>query len=327
MSEKNELKTIQEGTFSYDFKPAELTINNYEDIQGTVKEIAKHYKNTVFEEDDLDGIRQAHQELNSFRKGLEEGRKNVKREYNKPLKDFERDVKSLVALIDEALDPIKEQRDEILDAQEEARREALNDYLERQIKDTNVRMDDLEIEDSWTNKGNWTKKLNPRKKLKEEIERHLDEIKEEYKRKIAERNTLEAFLDEKDMDHEGWISQLEYRDALEIIQEIQRTEAKKKEAEKERAEQEAEQAKRNNEQNEANDELRYDKTGGADLSGKTGEVVEQIFDEEFDEPEMITKEISVTGTQEQLEQLNEYMNNNNIVFEPIIEETTDDLPW
>jgi len=317
MSEKNELKTLQEGTFSYDFKPAELSINNYEDIQGTVKEIAKHYKNTVFEEDDLDGIRQAHQELNSFRKGLEEGRKNVKREYNKPLKDFEGNVKSLVALIDEALGPIKEQRDEILDAQEEARREALNDYLERQIKDTNVRMDDLEIEDSWTNKGNWTKKLNPRKKLKEEIQQHIETIKEEYKKKIAERNTLEVYLDTEGMDHEGWTSQLEYRDALDIIQEIQRVKAKKKEeqAEKERIGQ----AEKESEQRTA-DETPKD-------SEPNDEVVEQAVVEAFEEPGMVTKEIAVTGTQEQLDQLNEYMSNNNIVFEPIVEQTADDLPW
>lgn len=326
MAKNNEVITVDEGTFSYNFKPAELTINNYDEIKKTITSVAKQYKNRVYQDDDLETLTEDHRMLNSLRNGLEEGRINVKKVIMEPYESFEKDVKGLVELIDEPLNDIKAGRDEILEAQKEVRHEALIDYIERQLKDSNVRIEDLEIQDSWKNKGNWTEKLNPRKKLTDEIKRHIEVVEEQHKNKIAQREVLEKFLEGKGMETEGWIEQLEYREATEIMDSIQKAEEKRKQEEQEK--ERIEQAEREADE-QAEHELTYDETN-EQFNDETEEVTQETFKKTFDEK--ITERIEVTGTQEQLNDLNNYMVANGITVAPItdvfdFEETLDDLPF
>lgn len=313
---KNELMTMQEGTFSYDFKPATIEIKDYDNLVKTAEMVAGHYDSLVFKNSTLSEINESHRELNSFINGLNESRLNVKRQYNEPLKEFEEKIKGLTNTLNKPLQDIKDARDEILEAQEEARNEALIDYLERQLKDSNVRIEDLTIENSWTNKGNWTEKLNPRKTLVDEIKRHIESAQEELRKKIADRKILETFLDDKGIEHEGWVTQLEYRESLDIIRDIKRAEENRKQKEQ----QEKEVAERR-------------------LQKKTTEVeqvmetpVNEIVEREFEEaaPQLITERIEVTGTVEQLNLLNQFLVTNRIKVQPVVDEvneTTDDLPF
>lgn len=317
---KNELMTMQESTFSYNFKPAEIEFNDYENLLSVAKEMAKYYENLVLKNATLTDINERHLELNNQIKALEEGRLNVKRKYNEPLNEFEKKVKTIVNTLKEPLQDIKDARDEILEAEEESRREALFDYLNRQLEDSNVRIEDLIIESSWTNKGNWTEKLNPRKKLTDEIEQHIELINEEYKRKIADREILETFLNEKGMEHEGWTSQLENRDALEIIQHIQKVEKEKKQREQE----ENEIAERK-----AQVEVETVEQPVQEVT-ENDEGIAQLFKEaKKPEPEIVTETIKVTGTVEQLKELSEYLTANRISYKPVVEfkYSKDDLPF
>lgn len=327
---KNELMTIEQGTFKYNFKPAVIDINDYDKLVETAEMVAKHYDSLVLTNADLSEINETHRELNSFIKGLDEDRLKVKREYNEPLKEFEDKIKHVTGLLNKPLQDIKVARDEILTKQEETRREALIDYLERQLKDSKVRIEDIEIPNQWTNKGNWTEKFNPRKKLTDEIKREIERLEEENKRKLAERETLETFLDSKDMAHDGWVSQLEYRDALDIIKEIQRAEELKK--------QEAEKQKEEHEETNNDDWMTHDERDEFETEFK--EALENDAEYESENPEffvpneveetIITEKIMVTGTVEQLNKLNKFMVENGIKVEPIISEDdliTDDLPF
>lgn len=307
---------MQESTFSYEFDPAVIEIKDYEGLMERAEMVADHYGNLVFKNSTLSEINESHRELNSFIKGLDESRLNVKRQYNEPLKEFEKKIRALTDTLNEPLQNIKDARDEILEAQEEARKEALIDYLERQLEGSDVEVDDLEIQSSWTNKGNWTEKLNPRKALKDELEREIETLEEEFKRKATDRKVLESFLDDKGMEHEGWIAQLEYRESLEIIQDIQR--AEKEREEKERREKEAAQ-QRVKQQAEEVEKM---------MEVPAEDIVERQFEEV--EPELITERIEVTGTVEQLNKLNQFLVVNQIKVRPIvnaINETEDDLPF
>lgn len=313
---KNELMTMQEGTFSYDFKPATIEIKEYENLVKTAEMVADHYDSLVFKNSTLSEINESHRELNSFINGLNESRLNVKRQYNEPLKEFEEKIKVLTNTLNKPLQDIKDARDEILKVQEEARSEALIDYLERQLKDSNVRVEDLEIEDGWTNKGSWTEKLNPRKVLTDEIQKQIEYVKEEFRKKIADRQILETFLNDKGMEHEGWIAQLEYRDSLEIIQDIQRAEEKRKQKEQQ-------------EKNAVETRLHEEAKKVEELME---EPIEEVVIREFEEvaPRLITERIKVTGTVEQLNQLNQFLVAKGISVQPIVDEvneTADDLPF
>lgn len=312
----NELQTMQESTFNYDFNPATIEIKDYEGLVERAEMVADHYENLVLKNSTLSEINESHRELNSFIRGLDESRLNVKRQYNEPLKEFENKIKVLTDTLNKPLQDIKDARDEILEAQEEARKEALVDYLERTLEDSDIEVDDLEFESSWTNKGNWTDKLSPRKSLKEELEREISILEEEHKRKVADRKVLESFLNDKGMEHEGWIAQLEYRESLEIIQDIQR--AEKKREEKEQREKDAAQARINQQAKEVEELMKV----------PTEDVVDRQFEEV--KPEVITEQIEVTGTMEQLNKLNQFLVANQIEVRPIVNvmnKTEDDLPF
>lgn len=290
MAKKTDL--IQTSNFNVDFKPATIEIKNADVIKETIKEIANHYEKTVYAEDDLEGLLQSHKELNKLRKGLDESRKDVKREFNKPLKAFEKEIKGMIKEIDKPLNEIKSMRDEILDAQEEAREDALQEYLEKKIKDTGLVMDDIEQLDSWTNKGNWTEKLNPRKPLREEIERAISNELDEKKKLVAERKLLENFFMEREMDASGWVAQLEDKEATEIIQNFLNSKEKKENEVKIESD-EGEVAEDSLEERQRVLSHEKEKTLSLDDLG-------------LDEPK-ITNTIEVTGTFEQLSKLNRYL--------------------
>lgn len=302
---KNELKTIDTSNFSVDFQPATIEIENFDIISQAIDSVAEHYSNTVYEEDDLQGLQQSHKELNSLRNGLNESRLEVKREYNKPLNKFEDKIKDLVTKIDNPLNEIKRQRDDILTAQKELREEALQDYIERQIKDTKIDFEDVEIKSNWANKGNWTDKMNPRKPLKDELEAEINRIKEENKKLLAEKELLTHFFEAEEIDPAGWISQLEFREATDIIKEYQRDKAREEQLAKEQVEKELERQKQ--------EFIEQEKQ--VEQAEKIAEEVtepEETMSEMLFEEEKITNTIEVTGTIAQLSKLNDFLVSNDI---------------
>lgn len=288
----NELDLIKTSNFNVNFTPAKIEIKNADKIKETIKEIADHYDKTVYAEDDLDGLLQSHKELNKLRTGLDESRKDVKREFNKPLVEFENEIKGMIKQIDKPLNEIKSMRDEILDAQEQARSEALLDHLNRKLKSEGLELEDIEQKDSWTNKGNWTEKMNPRKPLREEIDRAIELAIEKNKKLIAERNLLKNFFNEREIDPAGWIAQLDFREATEIIQTFLKNEAEQKEAE----------SGKDQETKEVDEDS---------LEARQARLTEEketisLDDLGISDP-TITNTIEVTGTIEQLSKLNEYL--------------------
>lgn len=323
----NEVRIMKGATFNYEYKPAEIDITNYEGLVERAEMVADHYDSLVFKNAELSDITLAHQELNSFVKGLEDSRKKVKQEYQKPLKEFEKKIKNVTEKLNKPLYKIKEARDEILTAQEETRREALIDFIERKLKDTNVKIEDLEFDDRWTNKGNWTEKLNPRKPLKEEIEAQINQVQEDNKKMIAERKVLETFLEERDMEPEGWISQLENREALDIISDISAAEKKRKEAAKRKAEEEQRKAE-NIVHEEVSHAEQINTPEEVEKSATVEKPVAEFKIEEEPKEEVHSEIIEIITTPEKMMLLDQFMTENKITYrpyEPVYME--DDLPF
>lgn len=310
----NEVKVLKGNTFNYEFKPAQLEIKDYDTLIETAEQVAKHYNSLVLKGASLKDINQDHRELNSFIKGLEENRKSVKRDYQKPLKEFEAKVKKIVKILDEPLQDIKHARDTILNAQEEVRHEALIDYIENKIKGTVVKIGDLELKQEWTNKGNWTEKLNPRKTLKEDIKRDIDLLKEEHKRYLADRKVLETFLDEKDMEHEGWVSQLDNKSSADIIQEIMRVDEQRKQRKKQEEQQEM-QKQQQIQEHEKKTQQKQQVTNYDDAKRESSK-----------QEEIYSEVIEIRSTKAKLKMLSDFMVQNEIAY-MTYEVNTDDLPF
>ena len=102
----------------------------------------------------MKGARRDRAYLNGLKKEIEERRKAVKREYTKPLKEFEDGCKAVTALIDDAVAGIKGQ----IDAAEDARRQAAYAALSQHYEDAAPLLVPVVPyerihEDQWLNKG------------------------------------------------------------------------------------------------------------------------------------------------------------------------------
>lgn len=90
---------------------------NFEELKSEIKEKADLYKNMVYTDETIKEAKSDKAKLNKFITALEDKRKEVKKQCLQPYEEFEKQVKELVAIVNE---PVK-----LIDAQ-------VKDYEERQ---------------------------------------------------------------------------------------------------------------------------------------------------------------------------------------------------
>lgn len=107
---------------------------NFDALEKRVRKTVELYKGATYDLTKADKIKEAKNDrsyLNGLKSEIEERRKAVKREYNKPLAAFEKRCKEITAIIDEAADGIKAQLDEA----EERRRAGARAALEAHYRE------------------------------------------------------------------------------------------------------------------------------------------------------------------------------------------------
>lgn len=130
---------------------------DFDTLAERVRKVISDYEGAVYDltdEEDMKGARRDRAYLNGLKKEIEERRKAVKREYTKPLKEFEDGCKAVTALIDDAVAGIKAQ----IDAAEDARRQAAYAALRQHYEDAAPLLVPVVPyerihEDQWLNKG------------------------------------------------------------------------------------------------------------------------------------------------------------------------------
>jgi len=96
---------------------------NFDEVMSKLDETVSKYENIIVTEDTVKGNKKILAELNSAKKEIETFRKKVKKEANKPVKEAEEKCKQLVARIDEAYDPIKEQMENWIESERVKKKE------------------------------------------------------------------------------------------------------------------------------------------------------------------------------------------------------------
>lgn len=320
----NEL--IENSSFGLKYTPAVLEMERYEEMEEAVKAFADKYSGLVFTAAEKNGATEARSELIALQKSLEAERKNVKREYNKPLQEFETKVKKLVDMIGEPLDDIRDGLKVIEEGEKERRESALQSTLESMTKNNDlVSIADLEQPSSWFNKGNFTNKLKPTAKFEKELFQAIKEKEREFEHKEAQKRILKNYCETKEINPSGWLQQLNYRSATEIMDVINQEEKLKKEKarlaqEREAREKEAAQAI----VKEVEETQKVEKTE-IEMEAETGtqptsqvELVKEVY----------TDTIEITGTAQQLKELNEYLKSSGIKVKKVEDSfILDDLPF
>lgn len=299
-----------------DFTPATLDMTNYDELKKEVENYAKKYSGLVFTADEKSDAMQVRSDLLGLRNAIESERKHVKQIYNKPLDEFEGKIKKLIETVDQPLTDIREGLTAIDEAEKEARSEALDDVLAEKLKDLNITLQDIEQDARWLNKGNWTAKLKPTGKLESEIDNAIAQAVKEKERKESEVRILTEFCKAQEIEAAGWVSQLGHKSAMEVIDLINLDKKRREQIEEEQEKKRIEREAFIQEQKEA----LKDAEGYAKNIQRAPEPVEKKH----------TSVIRVTGTIQQLKELNNFLVSNGIGVEEVKEDepvSLDDLPW
>lgn len=130
-----EAEVIEAEATTLEVTYTEATIaSNMDALEAHVKKVGAEYDGATYDLTSAQAIKEAKHDrsyLNGIKKEIDERRKAVKREYNKPLDAFERRCKQITAIIDESTDAIKAQLDEA----EQARKDALYSRLQQHYEE------------------------------------------------------------------------------------------------------------------------------------------------------------------------------------------------
>ena len=298
-----------------DFAPASIEITNYDELKNEVEKFSKRYTGIAFGRDEKKDAEEIRGRLIALRDALESERKEVKSVYNKPLKSFEDKIKDLTMLIDKPLNEIRDGLKQIDTHEKEERELALKTLLEAKLEPHGLSVDSFPIEAKWLNKGQWTSEMKATAKLESEIDKVIEDELKEIARYETEVKLLTSFCETANIEPAGWISQLEHRNAMEVIDLINLERERKKKLDEELAE-----------KKKAHDEFLEAQKKAAEEATNFAQSVEPPKNTFISEPEIIySASLKIYGTEKQLSDLNEYIKLSGLQVEEITEDVIEKL--
>ncbi|WP_123808919.1 DUF1351 domain-containing protein [Lactiplantibacillus plantarum] len=275
--------------YTVDYQPVPIKINNLEGLQASIAQYVSRYSNLVITEDNVTDSKQVRAKLNKLKKALDDRRKEIKRNYNQPLREFETEVKKLEASIDMIIDPIDEGLGELEVQRREQRKADVMDLIAEMAPNYDVRVDEIEFDPRWLNKSISNKQIT------QEVASSMTVVKQ-AKDKLATATTMiTKYAQAVDVDPIPWIDQLKQgQDVQYLLQAIDRQVESAKERERQR-------------------ELKQQVAAEHQQETSTGKIV----DTDTGEVVSLTRTLKITATKDQMWGLSSYMKKNGIKFEAV----------
>ena len=263
------------------------------------------YGSLVFTDDNIPEAKQAKADLNKIAKLLDDQRKAVKKEYSKPLKEFETKINGYTNQIKLVSEGINESISAFEESEKAKRLDKLVSTIEEISPNYGIDSSELTINPSWLNKGNFTTKGELNKKTLEEVIFQMKQIADANKRIESEKAIIGNYAKAVGLEPESWVAQIENGlFASELMKQIDATVA----AKREREERELREQQAQVEYEQAMKELKECQVDSNIIDQETGEILEESEDLQLQEiEESKTVELRLTGTHEQLTALNEFI--------------------
>lgn len=286
--------------FDVTFEPSKLSINNFNELKTRIQKYSERYKDLVATDESLLGAKSARAELNKLSKAIDDKRKEIKKEYNKPYDSFKGRIDELQVVLKDAINPLSKQITDIENQQREERTQKVQDLINQMAPEYDVDPESISIEHSWTNKTMTQIKLT--KILKDgfmAIKRKQDIL-------AANKRLIEEHCQLKNVDSAGWISQLAYdTDVNELISSIDKSIEDKKRAE---------QAKKNHEEyEEAIRKANQVKINNKTVDQETGEIVDDEVIKD-DKPEQYTMSFEIIAPKSVLKEIYQFIDSKNAKY-------------
>lgn len=315
--ENNEVMAMPQVNYSEGI----IDFNNYESLVNKAKELATQYSNLIITDDDsYKFAKQVKAELNKVIKAISDERIRIKKEYAKPLENFESKVKEITSEIETGKNLIDERvkdYDQNLKDQKQAK---INDLIQRYSEGRYIEQN-----------AKWLNRTFTDTKIVEEIKEQVEAAIQAEERIAIETQLIKDTCETNEIDVDGFLSMYHAGSAIsEVLTAINVSVSKRKK----QAEEDALRA-----ENEHVSEQQAE-------TEPTPEIIEQAKPIEVDPFEEIKQQkssylIRVSVTSKQLELLDRYLRANGIdfsiddsnekqAFDAEVEEqdsTFDDLPW
>lgn len=216
--------------------PQELSFN-YEELKAELEARLEHYNSIVVTEDTIKEGKSERAALNSFKKAIDEYRKDVKKRYMAPYNEFEHKVKDLTSLIDQPIHAIDKQLDVFEQQRKEEKAQKVRESYEKIVPEDLRKILPYErIEDK-----KWLNATTTMKKVEEELEAVV-------KRTNADMLALNTVPDEyKAGVHAKYVETLDIELAMNHMHEQQKAEEAFKARKEEEQRRQEEQQKRQEE--------------------------------------------------------------------------------
>lgn len=299
--------------FNVDFTPSQITINNEAKLKELVDATIARYGTLVFTDDNIPEAKQAKADLNKVARLLDDQRKAVKKEYSKPLKEFETKINGYTNQIKLVSEGINESISTFEESEKAKRLDKLVSTIEEISPNYGIDSSELTINPSWLNKGNFTTKGELNKKTLEEVTFQMKQIADANKRIENDKAIIGNYAKAVGLEPESWVAQIENGlFASDLMKQIDATVVAKREREEREIKEQQAQA----EYEQAMKELKERQIDNDVIDQETGEILEDspnIQHQEIEEFEIV--ELRLTGTHEQLTALNKFITGEGIKVE------------
>lgn len=178
------------------FEPAKIEVLDREKFEEQINNIAEANSNRVVTAETLKDDKGTRAELRKLYKSLNDEKIRIKKEYNKPLTEFETWFKKAVAVLDKAIGQIDEGVKEVEFKQKEERKEIVRAELLELTKDLELdsRIFEVMVED-WAKASNFND-YKPKKTLQDSMSYAVEQerLKQEESRKNKKNISNFAFM-------------------------------------------------------------------------------------------------------------------------------------
>lgn len=125
---------------------------NFEELKAEIKEKADLYKNMVYTDETIKEAKTDKAKLSKFITALEDKRKEVKKQCLQPYEEFEKQVKELVAIVNEPVKLIDAQVKDFEDRQKAEKEVKIQAIWEKEVQEANAEISlDKIFNDRWLN--------------------------------------------------------------------------------------------------------------------------------------------------------------------------------
>lgn len=273
-----------------DYQVGKLELKNAELLKNAVKEIADKYKDLIITDDTVKSDKKTKTELNGLLKQLEDKRKDYKRQYQIPLKEFEKSIKEIEEPLNIAIDNLKIQLNEYDKRTAEQKEKQIKAFIEEACSEHKADAKDIMINPKWLNKS------TSKKTWQEEAIQAIKLQDAEITRFEIDKENVKAFAKQLEVNPDSYIYQLNMgASSVEVVQRMQQD------------------VERNKKRQEAmNAEIKAMKEA---KKARTKVVDDKRVDTETGEVEKLeTYNLVVTGKHEDLVRLAKFMEEHDINF-------------